>query len=526
MHKLSPAQDGRSSPFRDPVRWILLCAATLRIIGITWGLPASDGWDDDGVAPRDFLVGVLETYTPGHFYTYPPVHLILLSVATLPVWLAKLLSAPSLEPSSIIRHFVQVPTMTALALIARLVSAAMSVATIRVMGKIGHVLGGRTAELATMIVLTLNMTLTYYGHTTNLDGPYIFWGSLATLSWISALRNGRLAHFRNAALFCALSVGTKDQAYALFVLAFPVSVLLALAFGNLKLKPTLRALFVALAIFVLVLLLLDGAVTNPSGFRARLAFLLGPASQDHAFYTKDLSGRFQIVQDVARNTVAFYPPLFFFPLLLIGFFVTLRKSTQRTAVMVPALVAVSFTLAFNLVARRTEPRFDLPQSVFFTPYVGVAAAALWKLSGPTLDRIRLVIAVRLALVGGALVALYACASVDVSLIFDPRYQVEAWLMANTKPGQSLELYGNNVYLPRIPSHLKVSRILGNANPRHSDTPKNPIPGIDEIAEPFEDHDTRKPATCGRSHPCRLDTHSNPPSSDAIPTSRHEPTFAS
>ena len=48
--------------WRSPLGKILAAAAVLRLAGLFWGLPASDGWDDDGVAPRDFLVGVLETF--------------------------------------------------------------------------------------------------------------------------------------------------------------------------------------------------------------------------------------------------------------------------------------------------------------------------------------------------------------------------------------------------------------------------------------------------------------------------------
>src|SRR5580704_12230879 len=65
-----------------PLGKILALALVLRLAGPFWGLPNADGWDDDGVAPRDFLPGVLQTYWPGEHYTYPPLHLILLAVAS------------------------------------------------------------------------------------------------------------------------------------------------------------------------------------------------------------------------------------------------------------------------------------------------------------------------------------------------------------------------------------------------------------------------------------------------------------
>lgn len=84
----------RAAAARAPLFWILVVATALRLFGLTWGLPAADGWDDDGVAPRNFLVGAVQSFMPGAFFTYPPLHMILLMLLTLPGWLHALLSAP------------------------------------------------------------------------------------------------------------------------------------------------------------------------------------------------------------------------------------------------------------------------------------------------------------------------------------------------------------------------------------------------------------------------------------------------
>jgi hypothetical protein len=462
----------------DAITWILLLAGILRAIGLTWGLPASDGWDDDGVAPRDFLVGVVETFTPGHHTTYPPLHLLLLALATLPISLFKLATAPSFGPAALVSHFTTTATMTSFALVARCISLALSLGTIRAGSLIAKELDGRPAEVATALILTLNMTLTYYGHTTNLDGPYLFWGTVSVLYWIRALKaegpqDARRALVR-AAAFAALSVSTKDQAYALFVLAFPAS--LALQWLRHRSLPPARYLVFALAIFVGFLLLIDGPLYNPTGFRARLAFLTGPASQDHAFYPKTWAGRNQVLFDIAGHVDRFYPALGFVPLLALGVW---RSRTAQH--WVPLLVALSFTLAFNMVARRTEHRFEMPQSIFLAPTAGVGAAWAWN----ALPRLRRPLGLAFAIF--ALQALFMCIAVDAALLGDPRYAVEAWLMQNGKSGETVELYGNNVYLPRIPTALRAVRVLGI-----NQTPSNPLPGIEDVVAPFEDHDTRKP----------------------------------
>ena len=85
-----------------PRGWILVAFVLINLPGLGWGLPASDGWDNDGIAPRDFLAGLVETFTPGHFYQYPPVQLIVLGVLTLPITVVGLLRASSLSPPDVI----------------------------------------------------------------------------------------------------------------------------------------------------------------------------------------------------------------------------------------------------------------------------------------------------------------------------------------------------------------------------------------------------------------------------------------
>src|SRR5215471_7348616 len=128
---------------RSPLFWILLVAGLLRLASLGWGLPGTTGWDDDGVAPRDFLFGVYKTYAHGSFYTYPPLHLILLTTLTIPVWVPVLLGAKSFAQPDMVAAFLQIPVMTFFAVVARLVGVAMSLGTIVVVGKMAEVVGGR-----------------------------------------------------------------------------------------------------------------------------------------------------------------------------------------------------------------------------------------------------------------------------------------------------------------------------------------------------------------------------------------------
>ena len=53
-----------------------------------WGLPGTSTWAVDSISPRSCGLGaIVETYWPGHFHTYPALHMGLLTILSLP-WLA------------------------------------------------------------------------------------------------------------------------------------------------------------------------------------------------------------------------------------------------------------------------------------------------------------------------------------------------------------------------------------------------------------------------------------------------------
>lgn len=473
---------------RRPLVWIIAVAALLRTAGLFWGLPASDGWDSDGIAPRDFLVGVVQTYSPGDYYTYPPLHLLVLTILTLPGWVSGLLHASSLAPHDLVIEFINSPLMTYFAITARLVSAMMSIGTIIGIAKITEEIGGRRSATIAAAFCALNATLTYYGQTTNLDGPYLFWSIAAVLFWVRTVSRRDLGQLRWALLCAAASIATKDQAYAIVLLSVPVTLMVWLA-----LDPWARRNAVAIlaqllkwgALSLVLLLLIDGAITNPSGFLRRLAFLSGPASQDHGYYSRDVAGYAQLLRDAWSHIDRFYPA----PLALLGLAGIAgwlagfrRESSVWIAGLVPLMAAVSFTIAFNFVALREENRFLLPQSVFMAVYAALATdwliSSRWRVIAWT-SRIGSV------LIGA--IALMRCIAIDAALIDDPRYAAERWLPDHVRPGDRIETYGPNSYLPRFAGIAGVTRI--------DDKPvdaRSPLPGVVEIAKPYEDVESRSP----------------------------------
>jgi 4-amino-4-deoxy-L-arabinose transferase-like glycosyltransferase len=465
---------------------ILFVAASIRLVGLTWGLPASDGWDNDGIAPRDFLPGLIETFTPGHYFTYPPAQFVLLTLISLPVTIVLLIKSPSLAPSAVIAEAVKVPYMTAFAVIARGVSIAMSIGIIYAVAKIVELAFGRRASLLAAAACSMNVILTYYGQTTNLDVPYLFWASLSLLMLARTIALHEPKLLRRAAIFAALSVATKDQAYALFVLGLPIPLVLW-AFSDRWVlenkKIVARELLISAAMGVALLLFVDGAVVNPSGFHERVKFLTGPASQPYAYYSADARGRVLAAFDSVAKFESYYPIVFVFPLAF-GFFRAFRvpERSKRVVAFVPFFAIVSFTIFFNCIARRTEHRFLLPQMTLWAAYVGVGCDLLLSL-GPEIARRVFRVALAIAAMWGAFLAI----DVEANLILDPRYDAENYLREHVAPGDVIEVHGKNVYLPRFPAKAHVIRI--GMDPVGA---RNPLPGVEEKEDSFTDLAKRAP----------------------------------
>jgi len=463
---------------RSPLFWILLLAAGLRLAGLTWGLPAADGWDDDGFAPRNFLTALALTWKPGAYFTYPPLHALLLALPSLPVAAWALAHAPSLSQHDVIATITQPSYMTYFAVLGRLVNLLMSLGIIWTIGEMARLVAGRRAGFFAAGACALNFALTYYGQVSNLDVPYLFWGLLSLLWCMRAVTEQAPRRFWLAALFAAAAVATKDQAYALFLLSLPLFLLLWFVTDRWPRAHTAQivwALLPAAIVALLLLLLVDGAITNASGFVRRIAFLTGPASRDYAEYLHGPSGWFALLADMLGYFADGYGLL---PMVLaaagLGLHFFRTKGPARLAGALPLLAATSFTLCFNFAALRSDDRFLLPQGLLATFYIGIAAEGL---AFAAQERLRQ--AGRVLLMVTGLLALHWCVAIDAALLQDPRYDAEAWLAAHVRPGDTIETYGQNCFLPRFPQQALVTRI-GQGDLRL----RNPLPDITERQEPF------------------------------------------
>lgn len=483
----------------SPLAWIVVAALVVRFVGIGWGLPASDGWDNDGIAPRDFLVGVVETFTPGHYFTYPPVHLFLLTVLTAPVTVVALVRAPSLAADDVIHEILRVPYMTANAYVARFVSLIMSVATIVIIARIAEELRAleagshehpsvRRAGWCAAAFAAANLSATYYAHTSNLDTAYLFWALASLLVLLRAFVRHELTRLRRAFVLAVLAVGTKDQAYGLFLASVPIAVAWFVAFdpwARVRRRDVARSALIAGASASGLFLLTDAVILNPTGFRARLAFLTGSASKDFVTYADDWTGRLRMLRDAAIQVDHFYPAALAF-VGVAGILLTLNRSRGRRERLatsgLPLLAAISFTVTFDFTALRTDHRFFLPQALLLAVYGGLAMEPL-----VFAERGSRRLAAQAAFAVVFAVAIHRCIAVDAQLLYDPRYAAEDWLESRLRDGDLVETYGNNVYQLRVPTKARVVRV--GPEPVGS---RSPLPGVAEVQAPFEDVVARRP----------------------------------
>jgi hypothetical protein len=218
----------------------------------------------------------------------------------------------------------------------------------------------------------------------------------------------------------------------------------------------------------------DGAITNPGGFIQRLHFLAGPASGDYATYPKSWNGMLALLGDMA----AWFGEGYGVPaaaLALLGLGLHVKRGADRgIAGWLPALALLSFTLCFNFTALRSDARFLLPQAVLACVYIGIAASWLIALSNRW-GRL----AGGAAVTATALLALHHCLAVSAAMLQDPRYEAEAWMRTHVRPGETIETYGQNAYLPRFPEGATVVRV-GPRAPRA----RAPLHGVTEVQEAF------------------------------------------
>ncbi len=448
---------------------LLVAFVLLELAALGWDLPGAYGWENDGGAPRDLFGGIANNLTPGHGHRYPLFHYLLIGILSSPVLLldAFIALARGFEIQEVV---VSVPSMTAIALLAKLTSVTMmSVALLALARVFRNCFSTQAGRWAVLFAAT-NLSVGYYGRVTNMDGPYLMWTALAIDRLVLLAKRGRSSDYAAFAIFVAASMATKDQAYASYALTGPLYLIVlpllqrhAFAAGARHFKQLARAL----GIGALGYAVLSGALFNPTGFVARLRMLTGTNSQDWKTYESTPAGWWANIQALFHNQPEFWwpwPVVAFAWLGVLGIARRAPRATQPGMVWraLPLVAGISSTVAFTLVVGRDAHRFVLPLGFWLAGYAGVAAAGL-------VESVKMPWLKRLGFAGAAaLVGLGLAQSLEllVTQWTDPRRDVEAFL-ARQPAGTRVETYGLGVYLPRfdLSDHSPYSVTHVRADPK-------------------------------------------------------------
>lgn len=478
------------------IGWIVLLFVLSQLTAIGWDLPGSYGWENDGIAPRDFFAGIAINLTPGQGHRYPLFHNLVVGVMCLPVLLPAVLRADDWTLPSLMEQILTVPTMTGCSIIAKVVGLLMACVSLLIVARIARRTVSVEAGRWAAIWLATSLSFAYYGRVSNLDGPYLMWTALAMDRLLTIAEDRQRRDYLIFGALAGAAVATKDQAYAGFVLPGLLYLYLLPMRGDRPFGPR-AAHYVNTGLATLVgalsLGLLGGGLLNPSGFVARLRELTGGASQDWMTYERSTAGVLQNLADIARSQSDFFWPWVVVGLCWFGVAIVLVSEGEggirsRTFRLLPLCAGVSSLLFFTLVVARCEHRFLLPFGFWLSYYGGVATAAL-------LARARLrskAVAGLATMAIAALVVASAGHSFQVHLTQrgDARNEVSAYL-SRLEPGAVVETYYRVAHLP----HFDVSDTSPYTLQRVTQRPipkRNPLVGAKELDEPYGRVNERRP----------------------------------
>ena len=413
-------------------QWALLTATALLFIpGAGWGVPDLSTWAPDEVLPNDVLFAVQARFGSGWGTLYPPLHFALLAVVYLPFQLAAVLGLTNLH---------DLVTAGQMAMTGRAISTVMAIGSIALVFRMtAEEYGGRAATFAAAVV-ALNLPLTYYSKTVNLDVPYTFWLIVSLLFYARAHRDERADHFYWFTLAGIAAVCTKDQAYGFFVLPaayFALARFVRLRDTRLAGVPTPAVFWRMTAIAIVAFAVFHNLPFNLRGFMEHLQRM--QAYENFGTYPRTLAGLASLTGTaIVQVGQSMSWPLFLAALLGIAAAARARNWT----VLVLLLPVVSYHLFFITVARYHYDRFFLGVIAILAVFAG-SWLDRWTRAGRPYRTIKL------ATVGMAFVyALSRCVALDGLMVRDSRYGAEAWLRSEVAPEQRVAGVGVREYLPR------------------------------------------------------------------------------
>lgn len=417
----------RDASSRKLLLGVVGLSLALNGIGIWWGIPSKYGWAVDELNPTVILEGI-ETRFSGDWHqpAYPPLHYYLLAATYLPV-----LGLDLVDPASVEGH-------TLFFFFGRVLSLAMGIGIVLLVYRLGRDLDGPPSGLFAALSMTLSAPFVYYAKTANLEVPFLFWFLLSYSFFLRLTVRGELRDYLGFTLSAVLAMGTKDQAFAFYILPLAAfAVMRVRREGSLVRVLSERRILYSLFAGVLAFLALHNVIFNYRGFLSHFEEILW-ARGHYGVFEATLPHQVAMLGQTLRH-LGFTLGWPLFAAGVLGFGLALREDRTRPSALWSLLFGASYYSFFIVPVLSTWLRYALPLGALLSLYAGLACSRLWRRGSAS----RVLPAVAI------LYSLGRAISVDALLIWDTRYEAERWLEANVSSGQLVGYMGPEYYLPRL-----------------------------------------------------------------------------
>jgi len=399
-------------------------SALLFVLGIWWGGTA--GWAPDEMTPGYILQAMQQHFGQGWYDRYPPLHVYVIAIAYLPLAAAHSLHWLSLHSA--------VPDAVMVAE-GRIISVLMGMATLVAVALLAkRTLGERFVWPGVLCTATF-LPFAFYAKLANVEVPYVCWFAWSLVFLLELYERGRISDAVALGVTAAAAVGTKDQAYGLYVLP---GVALLWRFGRSRAGwMRLGAAGLASAI---TLALIFNVLFNYQGFRDHITMIKGPASTGYRMFPATIEGSATLLVSTAGQLLSGIG-VAGVVLILAGLGSPVYRRA-RPMIALLLLSAVSYYVTFIAVVGYIYDRFLMPVSTILALFAAVGVRRL-------LDTAR---GQRAGRLGAALLLMWLVArasAVDLLMIRDSRVFVEHWLSAHVKRHETVGAPNQFVYLPRL-----------------------------------------------------------------------------
>lgn len=454
---------------KKPIVWILALNAAVYLTGLCWGLPSSEDWHSDSLAPYYPLLGLSQGFSFGYLNKYPLVHQMLLALLNIPVAVAAFINSNPTEGLSLSKFLMLIRSpeyASVLTFTDRFVSVLMGLGIVYWMYRCAKELFGECVGWLTALLLTFDAALAFYAHMAKVEVPYIFWGVLGMYMLIRVVKYERLRDYVYLALFSCLCYGTKDQGYAIFVLPFimylVVYKIIYRKAGTTRLAAAFRKNFLIFALaFIGFSIVTQNIILNWEGFVYRFGILTGWNGQRSISYTMELAGIWALLVDNIRTAASNgigMPLVLLYAGGAVAFIVATRNDKQTLRQQAIFLWAtLSVYLCFIQVVRQAQVRYLIPATVFMSVYGAWFINFIWERAK---GKVRICIASALAVL--CIYSFYPVVSTDMNLLNDLRVDAEKWMKDNVPAGSRIEYYAYLHYLPRFSEDVYAYRVTKRA----------------------------------------------------------------